>query len=414
MRVILIHGKYFNSWEAQGLGYIAAFLRSKITDLELQFFQGVFDSEEAILDAAGSADWVLFSCTSPTYKWASCLAKDMKDAGNARTIIGGYHASAVPTLIGREFDHVVIGEGEWAAWQLLTEQVKSRYVVGKPMEFNELLWPDRVLIHNERNIGVAAADTGKRITSFQSHRGCPFHCKFCGDGACKVFSPRGHVVCRDRMPSDLLDEIDRVGSTYNLDFFKFCDPTWNLNIDWVKNFCRMKVSRSPSLPFFANIHAGLVDAEMMELMAAAGCLEIGLGVESGSDKILKLIGKGTTKTQIANAVALAKKYKISVRGYFILGVPEETEHDVALTESFADELDLDEYGFAMLCPYPGTDYYRGFPEVWETDWSKTDEYFNDFWHTDTISNGRLRELQLRLVDRFKKKITQHQKQVENV
>ncbi len=412
MKVVMVHGKYFNSWEAQGLGYIASYLRSKVPDAELVFFQGVFDSDEDILAACADADWVLFSCTSPTYAWAWGLAKQIKQGSHARIVLGGYHASAVSRMVGTDFDHVVIGEGEQATVNLLTGATDRRFVIGSPMQFANLPWPDRKFIRNERNIAVAAKDTGKRITSFQSHRGCPFHCKFCGDGEMKVFYSGGKPLCRNRNMEDLLAEIEHVCFEYRLDMFKFCDPTWNLNRTWVKDFCRGK-SKSPiRTPFFANIHAGVGDETMYALMAEAGCTQIGLGVESGSERVLKHIGKGATKEQIVRAVGWAKKYGIEVRGYFILGVPEETEEDVLLTERFAEELDLDEYGFAMLCPYPGTTYFRDNADLWGIDWSKTDEYANDFWRTATIPNARLRELQLRLVEKFRQRITQHQRGLE--
>ena len=412
MKVVLVHGKYFNSWEAQGLGYIGAYIRRRVPNIDLVFFQGAFDPDEEILQATVDADWVLFSCTSPTYQWASRLAKQIREGTQARTMLGGYHASAVPMLVGHEFNHVVIGDGERAAFDLISGVTGERFVTGPSMAFHELPWPDRQLIRNERNITVAQRDTGKRITSFQSHRGCPHRCRFCADGARKVFFPSGRAVCRARQIPDLLAEIASVGENYRLDFFKFCDPTWNLNKAWVKEFCYQKTKSTVNLPYFANIHAGLVDEEMMALMAASGCQEIGLGIESGSDPILKLMGKGITKDMVRRVVVWSKKNRIRVRGYFILGTPEETEQDIEETERFADELNLEEYGFTVLCPYPGTDYYYQDPSLQTVDWTETDEYRNDFWHTETISNERLREIQAQLVVKFKSRITQHQREMK--
>ena len=95
-----------------------------------------------------------------------------------------------------------------------------------------------------------------------------------------------------------------------------------------------------------------------------------------------------------------------MRGYFILGMPDETDEDIALTESLADELDLDEYGFTILCPYPGTEMYDpvAFADV---DWEATDEYSNDFWRTRHLTNQQLKDWQARLTQRFEKKLTWH-------
>lgn len=412
MNVVLVHGKFFNSWEAQGLGFIASYLRMRLPNIHLMFFQGSFDDVEQIIRAGVMADWVLFSCTTPAYQWCANIARQMKARGNPRTVIGGYHPSVAPEMVGPEFDHLVIGDGEEATYRLLRRETKERIVYGRPMEFSELCWPDRDVIRNDRNISVAAGDTGKRITSFQAHRGCPFGCRFCADGSAKALVPNRKACCRARNVTDLLNEIQFVTAKYSLDFFKFCDATWNLDPKWVKLFCAAKQIRKFETPFFANIHARQVDQEMFDQMAQAGCQSIGLGIESGSDRILKLIGKGISKEDVRRTAKYARNAGIHVRGYFMVGVPEETEADLLETERFAEELQLDEYGFTLLCPYPGTYYYVRYPELQSIDWANVDEYSNDFWHTETISNAGLKEWQGRLVDRFQRRITQHQRDLK--
>jgi radical SAM superfamily enzyme YgiQ (UPF0313 family) len=91
-------------------------------------------------------------------------------------------------------------------------------------------------------------------------------------------------------------------------------------------------------------------------------------------------------------------------------MPEESEADVRETESFAEELDLDEYGFTLLCPYPGTMMYD--PNVHANiRWETTDEYGNDFWHTNYLTNQQLKDHQKRLVEKFKRRLTWHHKQL---
>ena len=145
---------------------------------------------------------------------------------------------------------------------------------------------------------------------------------------------------------------------------------------------------------------------MIELMAEAGCYEIALGVESGSPKILRQIGKGTTVKTITRAVKWAQKYDLIVRGYFILGMPEETDEDIRMTEEFAESLELDEYGFTILCPYPGTVMYNKKKFI-GIDWENTDEYSNDFWRTNYLTNQELKDWQKHLTDKFSDKLTWH-------
>lgn len=412
MKIALVHGKFGNSWEALGLGYLAAHIKRFISDVEFVYYQGCFDADEDIVRGCQGADWVLFSCTSTTYRWAESILHQIR--GNiGKAMIGGYHASAVPHTVHNVFDHVVVGEGEDATRQLLLGEVKNRFVFGRPMHFEELPWPDRRVIRSERNIAVAERDTGNRITSFQAHRGCPFGCKFCCDGKEKSLYLGGKANSRSRDPDDVLDEMEATQEAFNLTYAKFCDPTWNTKRDWVKTFARRKTERGISLPYFTNIHAAVRDEEMFEAMAASNCDQIGLGIESGSDRILSQVEKSITKDQVRAVVKWAKKYGIGVRGYFILGTPEETEEDLQQTEQFAEELQLDVYGFTILCPYPGTHYYHTDPSLWEQDWAGVDEYSNDFWHTKTVSNEQLKEWQARLVERFRGKINQHQREMQN-
>jgi radical SAM superfamily enzyme YgiQ (UPF0313 family) len=80
------------------------------------------------------------------------------------------------------------------------------------------------------------------------------------------------------------------------------------------------------------------------------------------------------------------------------------------TEKFAEELELDEYGFTILCPYPGTRMYD--PKILaDIDWEKTDEYSNDFWRTKYLTNSQLKEWQQRLLDKFSKQLTWHNKEL---
>jgi radical SAM superfamily enzyme YgiQ (UPF0313 family) len=403
MKVTLIHGKYFNSWEALGLGYIGAYLQKHFCDLELNFFQGCFDDEASIIKGAQDSHIVAYSCTTPTFNYLINIAKLLKEINpQIKNVIGGYHPSAVPhSCLVPEIDHVVVGEGESALEEIIKGGAE-KIIKGKKLAFNQLPWPDRKLIKNERNIEIAYKENHKRITSFHSHRGCPFMCRFCADGFNKVLYGKGKI--RHREVPDLLDEMEAVSKEYKLDLMKFSDPTWNIDVKWVMEFCRQKIRRGFSIPFYPNIHAATCTEEMFQLMAEANCYEVAIGIESGSPKILRQIGKGTTVPKIKQSVSWAQKAGILVRGYFLLGMPNETLEDIQLTDKLAEELNLDEYGFTILCPYPGTQMYdeEKFKAV---DWEKADEYSNDFWQSNFLSNSMLKEYQHYFINKYKNKLT---------
>jgi len=411
MKVVLVHGRFFNSWEALGLGYIGAYLRRHRPGIDIDFCQGCFDSEEQVYRIALNADIVGFSCTSPTFSWVVEVATKIKQSNpRVHVVIGGYHASALPhqCLAYSVIDQVVVGEGERVILDIVDGN-REPVIYGNRVGFDELPWPDRSLIRAERNMEVARRDNGFRITSFQCHRACPFGCVYCADGRSKALYHR----CSDKRPwnrdvEDTLDEIERTVDDYGIGQVKFCDPTWNIDVDWVIFFSRRKAERNIDVDFYPYIHARIVTQEMTDYMAAANCRKVAMGIESGSPKVLKQVGKGIDTSHIQHATNCFKKSGIAVRGFFILGMPCETHDDLEMTERFAAELDLDEYGFTMLCPYPGTWLYD---EAMHggIDWARTDEYTNDFWRTDAVSNAELHSWQVRLVDRFADRICWHNK-----
>ncbi len=408
MKLVLIHGQYRNSWESQGLGLIAAYVKKHLPHVAVSFFHGTMDSDKEVLAGCRDADIVGFSVTSPTFSYAERLAGQIKQFNpRAHTVLGGYHASALKErCLSPSINQVVVGEGEQAMVDILLGD-RTPVLYGRPMEFSELVWVDRELIRNERHIQVAYQSTGQRITSFQSHRGCPHGCRFCADGRTKALQGGRHVRIRYREPQDLVAEMWVVADRYQLDLIKFSDPTWNTHPQWVMDFCREKQLAKLTVPFFANIHAAACSQRMFKAMADAGCTDIGLGIESGSERILRSMGKGITKDHVRRAVRWAQGEGIRVRGYFILGMPEESNEDLQATEDFAAELELGEYGFTILCPYPGTDFYSA--ELADKDWTGIDEYQNDFWRTNWLSNEELRGWQDRLTARFSQKLTNRQK-----
>jgi len=399
MKVCLISGKYRNAWESLGLGYLASAIRVAMPWVELTFFHGNFDDPIEIVAEAVRSNVVMFSCTSPAFGWCVRIAERVK-AENKRVhiVFGGYHPSALPqeTLACPAVDQVVVGPGDGVVAEILQGR-KDRIIFGKPSA-GAMPWPDRELIRNERHVEVADRETGTRITSFQSQRGCPFKCKFCADGDQAIMYGT-HRWQRDT--SDLVAEMERVAETYSLGLAKFCDPTWNVSKRWVGDFCDTKIERGLTLPFQTNMHAGCGDAATYQQMASANCTGVAIGVESGSERILATIGKGPTKAQIRKAVGWAKDAGMKVRGFFILGMPDETDDDLRQTEEFAEELALDEYGFSFLCPYPGTWFYEQDRERYrDMDWEGIGEYRNDFWRNKHLTNEQLTAWQERLAAKF--------------
>ena len=416
MKVTLIQPRYFNIWEALGLGYIGAYLKAHYRGpLEVNFFQAFFDSDEEILRGAADSDVVGFSCNSPTFAHGAALARQIKAVNpGAWTVFGGFHPSALPEdcLETPGVDAVVRGEGE-QAFLGIVQGNRERLVKGDPVDdINLLPFPDRELIRNERDIELAQRYTGKRMTSFQSCRVCPLQCVFCAERVVTGIFNRATNPVRVVTPERLLDEIQAVAGRYGLDHFKFVDATWNTTPDKVIAFCQEKIARGFRLPWEANVHAAFTTREMFRWMKEAQCVQINVGCESGSPKVLRQIKKGISVERIAQVFDWAREFGIERRGFFIMGLPDETVEDIRLTEQLVERLEPEVFGITIVCPYPGTDLYDPAKHR-AIEWSNTDEYSNDFWSTRHLTNADLKRWQKHLTEKFRDRLAWHHQVLEN-
>lgn len=179
MKIVFIQPKTFHTWEALNIGYMASYLRLYGYH-NIGFYSGFFDSDEEIIKSCEGADIIGFSCTSPQMKHALYLAKAIKNSKNY-IVLGGVHPSALPedTLENGWVDAVVVREGEKAFLEIVKGNRERVVRHAYNQNLDDLPFPDRHLIKQERNIQQAYQDNGIRIASIFSSRGCPFRCTFC-------------------------------------------------------------------------------------------------------------------------------------------------------------------------------------------------------------------------------------------
>ncbi len=416
MKVTLIQPRYFNVWEAIGPAYIAAHAKRHFQGkLDFQFFQAYFDDDQTILDGAADSDVVGFSCTSPVFAHGVRLARELKRRNpGIRTVVGGFHPSAVPQeCLSDAIDQVVIGEGEDAFLRILNGDT-APIVQGRPYEEFGGVFPDRELIRNRRTVDLCQQQIGRRITSFQSVRVCPFRCTFCAERVVTGNFNRQSNPLRERTPGHLVEEIVKTARDLDLDYFKFADATWNTSTQKVIAFCDELMRRNVQLPWEANIHASYVTLEMLQAMKRAGCHQINVGCESGSQRILHDMRKGLHVEKIKQTFAWARAVGIERRAYFLLGFPNETLEDVAKTEQLVEDIEPEVFGITILCPYPGTDHYNP-ATMRDYDWTVCDEYTNPYWSTPHFSNAELHATQARLTEKFSERLAWHNRVLrENV
>jgi anaerobic magnesium-protoporphyrin IX monomethyl ester cyclase len=187
-------------------------------------------------------------------------------------------------------------------------------------------------------------------------RGCPYACTFCS-----VPLVAGKPV-RRRSPQLVMAEVHDVVRRFGIRELSIVDDSFAQHRDVVVDFC--EGLRRERFDLTWNCYNGLrlraLDPDLMKLMWDTGCHGISVGIESGSDRMLKLIKKHLTKADIVEKVRMIKRTvpKMKILGFFILGQPGELPSDVDETIQLSRDLPLDLARFSLYTPHPGTESWK--------------------------------------------------------
>jgi len=189
-------------------------------------------------------------------------------------------------------------------------------------------------------------------------RGCQAGCKFC----IKHVSYGSGV--RVRSPENVLQELRLLWNMGLRNVHMYSDA-FTASREQVMGICEGMVREGLRFRWLCNSRVDYVDPEMLHAMKRAGCWMISWGIESASAEIRQRVHKGTTEEKIERALRWSKQAGIKNWGYFIIGLPGETEETIRQTIALSKELPLDLALFHIAAPYPGTPFFF---EVVENGW----------------------------------------------
>lgn len=200
-------------------------------------------------------------------------------------------------------------------------------------------------------------------------RGCPFKCNWC---AKPIYGNRYNT----RSPQNVVAELKMLKEKYHFDHIWFCDDIFGLKPGWVHEFADLLEKEQLSFRFKIQARADLLLQEnYIRDLARAGCENIWMGAESGSQKILDAMDKGTTVEQIYVATQLLKKNGINPSFFIQFGYPGETKEDILKTIRMINQLLPHEIGISVSYPLPGTPFYERVKNdlIEKTNWTDSDE-----------------------------------------
>jgi len=376
MKIALINPRiesYSTSLPPLGLLYIGAVLEKEKYDIKIYdplpndktYLEKIIHFNPDIIGVS-----VL---TSYLYRTKYIIEQVREKLKGVIIIIGGVHPTAVPqeSFNFLKPDFIVRGEGEYVMRELCLrlkegksfENIQGlcyfregKLLISQPAtsieNLDELPLPARHLINFKKYLfppGVIRGYWSERCTSVMTSRGCPFQCIWCGTQT--IF---GHKV-RRRSVLNVIKELELLIKNYNVDSVWFVDDTFTLDKKWVIEFCNQIITRKIRLKWGCQAHVNTIDEEMLKIMKRAGLIQIDFGVESGSEKVLKALKKGSNIQNIKRAFSITKSLGIRRMATFIFNNPEETEEDIRKTFKIAKEIKPDFVSSFFLTPFPGTE-----------------------------------------------------------
>jgi len=290
--------------------------------------------------------------------------------------------------LDRGAGYVITGEGEQTLLELTggLEQKKSVELLNGLVfrkEDKTVVNPSRPVMRDLDSLPLPAWDLidfktyrkawmksmGYFSLNMNTTRGCPFHCNWC---AKPIYGNRYN----SRSPEHVMREIRLLKKTASMDHIWFCDDIFGLKPGWVNAFADLVEKEKPGFTFKIQSRVDLLLQENnIAALARSGCRDVWVGAESGSQKILDSMEKGTTVAQIYEATKLLKKHGIRPSFFLQFGYPGETREDIDKTISMVMELLPHDIGVSISYPLPGTKFYETVKSQLKekSNWTHSDE-----------------------------------------
>ncbi|MBL7197812.1 MAG: cobalamin-dependent protein [Candidatus Omnitrophica bacterium] len=312
------------------------------------------------------------SLSSPLLPQAYDLARLCKNMNpRVKTIFYGYSPTRFPDRIlsKDQVDFVILGEGEVTTGELLKTierrddlrrvdglgfKLDGKIIINQRREqisnLDILPLPAYQLLPIEKYKVCSTSIKKQRQMTIMSSRGCPFNCYLCTSPLFWRQKWRGHS------PEYLIKNMDYLYKKYGIEDFQFRDDIFTFDRNRVKEFCTLLIEEKRTYVWNCYATFNTIDKDLVRLMKKAGCYQLDLGVETGTEQILKEYKK-VPKDQIKEMMIIMKDAGMESRLFFIIGPPSRTIQDVEKTIEFAIELDPDYVIFSPSAPYPGSQFY---------------------------------------------------------
>jgi anaerobic magnesium-protoporphyrin IX monomethyl ester cyclase len=409
----------YPSWQPPlGILSLAAYVRAEMPGVTVDIIDPTFarHSLDMIRERVnqGRYDLVGVSVMTPMLREAIYTSHVAREApGRPMVVWGGPHPTVLPeeSLAYDSVDAIALGEAEETMRELIERDLDPEGVDGlwyrrdgqivrnaprMPIhDLGALPYPARDLIDMDAYArawySLTAASPELRGTSVIASRGCPYSCTYCQPTLNKLFGKR----LRRRPVPHVIGELRELQEVYHLDAFMLEDDTFIAHNGWAIEFAQALRQSGLRFKWGCNVRADLVvqGPHLMEEMARSGLVQVNMGIESGSQRILDdIYDKRITIDQVREAAGIAKKLGLRVGGYFMLGAPTETRDEIRRTIEYAARLPIDEAAFNITTPLPGTYLWDKSKELVGNTWQDFDYYRQSVYASEQVLPARQLDL----------------------
>ncbi|MCI4346045.1 MAG: B12-binding domain-containing radical SAM protein [Thermoplasmata archaeon] len=362
--------KFVELYPSLGVLTLAAFLRergAKVRVSDLTFARSLGPVRQAI--RGFHPDLLGVHTKSLTLPRALAVAR-LGQAARVLTVAGGPDAVTRPEVyLEGGFDVVATGEGELTLTELAGRALRNEPVSdvrgiitradgalhrtpGRPFleDIDALPHPAWDLIDMEAYLGRWERRTGERRSAVLTSRGCPFDCSWCS-------KPAFGRSFRQQSPARVLDELEALVRNYRVDYVRFCDDVFGIQRRWLVGLLDGLEERGLRFRFECLARVDLLKPDLLGRLKQAGLERVYLGVESGSQRMLDVMNRGTRLTQVEQVATSLREANVRQFWFLMLGYPGETLEDIEETLRLFRRFSPEEYSVSIAVPVPGTRLY---------------------------------------------------------
>ncbi len=355
-----------------GLMYLSSYLKSKGIKTEIIDF-ATRDVHESDLKGY---DIYAYTSTTPQYPYAISPKWIKKLNPESTVVIGGAHAMSFGKQCRSDgFDCVVSGEGE-NALLYISKFVESKKKINNKLcgiikskqisDIDSIPFPDRNFKGFKKYIYKI---NGKLSTTMITSRGCPFNCYFC----CKTWQG-----VRLRSSYNIIKEVETI-KNMGFEGVMFYDDTFTIDKNRTLDIC--EGMKKFDMIWRCFIHANTVDKKLLETMHNSGCREVGIGVESGSLKILKTINKKIDLNKVIQICDWCHEIGLKIKTFLIIGLPGESIDTINETIKFLKTATPDNFDYSIYTPFPNT-------KIWDKK-EENSESFDILFDKNTLDYEKM-------------------------